>query len=74
MNRKQGFSIPIDTWLTDGAWRGFFREVLLDSECMFHGKSVERIMRGLDRGRNNGERIFSLLMMELWRKEYGVHF
>jgi len=47
---------------------------LLDSGCMFHGKSVERIMRGLDRGRNNGERIFSLLMMELWRKEYGVHF
>ena len=74
LNRKQGFSIPIDTWLTDGAWRGFFREVLLDSGCMFHGKSVERIMRGLDRGRNNGERIFSLLMMELWRKEYGVHF
>jgi asparagine synthase (glutamine-hydrolysing) len=74
LNRKQGFSIPINTWLTDGAWRGFFREVLLDPECMFHGKSVERIIRGLDRGRNNGERIFSLLMMELWRKEYGVHF
>ena len=74
LNRKQGFSIPINTWLTDGAWRGFFREVLLDPACMFHGNSVERIIRGLDRGRNNGERIFSLLMMELWRKEYGVHF
>ena len=70
--RKQGFSIPINDWVARGPWRHFFREVLLDPSCMFHPASVERVLTGLERGYNNGERLFCLLIMELWRREYGV--
>jgi asparagine synthase (glutamine-hydrolysing) len=70
--RKQGFSIPINDWVARGPWRAYFREVLLDPSCMFHQAPVERVFRGLERGYNNGERLFCLLIMELWRREYGV--
>jgi hypothetical protein len=29
--RKQGFCIPLDTWLAAGPWRRFFEDVLLDA-------------------------------------------
>jgi asparagine synthase (glutamine-hydrolysing) len=72
LSRKQGFDIPINDWVTRGPWRAFFREVLLDSGCLFRAGPIERALRGLERGHNNGERLFGLLMMELWRREYGV--
>jgi len=71
--RKQGFSIPIASWLKRGPWRERFREVLLDSEQrIFDHGCVERLLQGQSRGRTNGERLFGLVMFELWRREYRV--
>ncbi|MCX7144228.1 MAG: asparagine synthase (glutamine-hydrolyzing), partial [Proteobacteria bacterium] len=36
--RKQGFSIPLAAWLKAGRWREYFREVLLDRQCLFGEK------------------------------------
>jgi asparagine synthase (glutamine-hydrolysing) len=72
--RKQGFSIPLGEWLKGGEFRALFHEVLLDPKCSFDASTVDSLLRGQDRGRSNGERLFALVLFELWRREYGVTF
>jgi asparagine synthase (glutamine-hydrolysing) len=72
--RKQGFSIPLGEWLKGGAFRAVFNEVLRDPECSFDEGTVDSLLLGLDRGRSNGERLFGLVLFELWRREYRVAF
>lgn len=70
--RKQGFSIPLGEWLKGGPFRALFNEVLRDSQCGFDAHTVDSLLRGQDKGRSNGERLFALVLFELWRREYGV--
>jgi asparagine synthase (glutamine-hydrolysing) len=71
--RKQGFSIPMSQWLQSGPWLSFFKAVLLDpGQTLFDRREVARLFDGQARGRANGERLFGLVMFELWRKTYGV--
>lgn len=72
--RKQGFSIPLGEWLKGGAFRALFNEVLRDPECSFDAGTVDSLLRGQDQGRSNSERLFALVLFELWRREYGVTF
>ena len=72
--RKQGFSIPLGEWLKGGAFKALFNEVLRDPECSFDAGTVDGLLRGQDRGRSNSERLFALVLFELWRREYGVTF
>lgn len=72
-NRKQGFSIPLDAWLQTPPWRSFFEEALFDDgQTLFEKRPVRSLFDGLARGRSNGERLFALVMFELWRREYRV--
>jgi asparagine synthase (glutamine-hydrolysing) len=71
--RKQGFSIPLGEWLKGGSFRALFHEVLHDPKCSFDSRTVDSLLRGQDRGCNNGERLFALVLFELWRREYGVN-
>jgi asparagine synthase (glutamine-hydrolysing) len=73
-NRKQGFSIPINDWLKKGKFRDFFYNILLDPQTIFDRKTVEKLFKYQDMGFNNGERLFALLMFELWRREYKISF
>lgn len=71
--RKQGFSIPLDSWLRSGPWLSYFREVLMDGRPgLFNRRFVGRLLDGQRRGLSNGERLFGLVMFELWRREYRV--
>ena len=71
-HRKQGFSIPLANWLKGGAFRETFHDVLRDPQSIFDSRTADALLRGQDRGRNNGERLFALVMFELWRRAYGV--
>ena len=73
VSRKQGFSIPIMHWLRYGKWRDFFSATLYAEDCIFDKDAVQALFDGIDSGRYNGERLFGLVMFELWRKEYGIH-
>lgn len=69
--RKQGFSVPLADWLKGGVWLKFFREVLLDHrDSIFDRRVVEELFDGQAKGRGNSERLFSLVLFELWRREY----
>jgi asparagine synthase (glutamine-hydrolysing) len=70
-HRKQGFSIPLASWLRTGAWEAFFKEVLLSSD-LFNPAAVRNVLSGQKHGMRNSERLFALTLLELWRGEYGV--
>lgn len=72
LQRKQGFSIPLSDWLKSGPWRDYFNEILLDEQCFFDKKTVTGLLYGQDQGMNNCERLFGLMLFELWRREYRV--
>ena len=72
MQRKKGFSIPLHHWLKGGLWREFFSDILYDQHSVFNQKVVEELFKDLDLGRNNGRALFSLVMFDLWRKEYCI--
>lgn len=70
--RKQGFSIPLPDWIKVGPWRDFFHDVLLDGQCLFDKAAVTGLLHGQDQGRGNSERLFGLVLFELWRREYQI--
>lgn len=72
--RKQGFSIPLSKWLSGGAWRDFFHDVLLDRQTPYDRKTLTSLLRGQDNGLNNAEKLFGLVMLELWRRQYEVDY
>lgn len=70
--RKQGFSIPLAEWLKEGPFLRLFQKVLLDEGCIFDRRAVRELFKGQARGYNNGERLFALVLFELWRREYSI--
>ena len=72
--RKQGFSIPLAEWLKGGAFRVLFHDVLRDPQCIFDAQTVEKLLCAQDKGRSYGERLFALVLFELWRRKYKVTF
>jgi asparagine synthase (glutamine-hydrolysing) len=72
-DRKQGFSIPLGTWLRGGPWRDVVRETLLGAnDGPFDRSFVSHLLVGQQRGRANSERLFALTLFELWRRHYDV--
>jgi asparagine synthase (glutamine-hydrolysing) len=71
---KQGFSVPLSGWLR-GDLRAWSREVLLDRETLDRGYFRRDVVASLlDRhaaGRDDDDkRIWALLMLELWHREF----
>jgi len=72
-HRKQGFSMPLAAWLQTPRWGEFFRDVLLDSRSgLICKKTVMNLLQGQAKGRSNSERLFALVMLELWQREYSA--
>jgi len=70
--RKQGFSIPLAEWLKTEPFLDLFHKVLLDAGCLFDRRTVRGLLKGQAQGRSNGERLFALVLFELWRREYAI--
>jgi len=71
--RKQGFSIPIDDWMRNGPLRELTYDLLLANDCLFDRSTIQKLLTGHDKGRANGEKLFALVLFELWRKEYKTY-
>jgi asparagine synthase (glutamine-hydrolysing) len=70
--RKQGFSVPLSVWLKKPGWRRMVEDVLMSKGGLFDQKEISGLIQGLDCGRGNSERIFGLVMFELWRRQYKI--
>ena len=68
LNRKQGFSIPMDEWLRCSDIR-----TRLDAlpKSMFNFKEIDALIKGLHRGRANGARLFSLISLAMSLQNLG---
>jgi asparagine synthase (glutamine-hydrolysing) len=69
--RKMGFAVPIGRWFR-GSLRGMLRDSLLASDSFasshFKMSEVERLIGEHERGRDQSQKLYSLLMLELWWK------
>lgn len=74
--RKQGFSIPYEAWIRFGNWGDWFAGVLLDDapDSPWQRRPIQAMFRQMAAGRNMAPKLFALLMLELWRREYAVSF
>jgi len=70
--RKQGFSIPLANWLKTGLFREMFLDILTSRDCLFDAATVSSLLHGQEKGFCNDDRLFALVLFELWRKSYGV--
>jgi asparagine synthase (glutamine-hydrolysing) len=72
IDRKQGFAIPLSHWLK-GSWGPFFYEVLneLPNE-VFNKRFVAGLLKRQRQGFSNTQRLFSLVIFELWRRHYQI--
>jgi asparagine synthase (glutamine-hydrolysing) len=70
LTRKQGFSMPLGTWFR-GEWGTYIEKVLREGHS-FDRPTVDSILRGQRKGRENTARLYALVMFELWRREYNV--
>jgi len=72
INRKQGFGLPLSSWFA-GQWGAYMEDVLLEAPSeLFDRRFVKNLIAGQRKGRSNTERIFSLVMFELWRRAYNI--
>ena len=71
LTRKQGFSIPLDAWMR-GAWMPLLQEAKHNSASLVRADAIERYEKTLVGGQTVGERLFSLLTLQLWQSTYRV--
>jgi asparagine synthase (glutamine-hydrolysing) len=64
IDRKQGFSIPMDEWLRSEGEDGLRQRLHHLPDCIEKAE-VERLIIGHLRGRANGARLFSLIMLAI---------
>ncbi len=60
LNRKQGFSVPMDSWI-----KNISIDELIHSlpENVFNVNFIKELFIGQKRGRTNGARLFALMML-----------
>ncbi len=71
---KQGFAVPIHRWLREDC-RGFLQEHLLSSRSLGRGyfradRVRQLIQQHVGQEADHGYRLYALLMLELWHREY----
>ena len=71
-NKKKGFSIPLDLYFSQKEWYEKIKSILLDNDSLFNCDFIEKILKKPFFNHNNSERLFGLVLFELWRKKYRV--
>ena len=72
LNRKQGFSIPINMWIRKNSiWKNYFENILFDTDYIFLNKNqIFKLYNNHIKGLNLGEKLFGIVMFILWQKKY----
>jgi len=72
LKRKQGFAMPLHQWFR-GEWGRFMQDVLQEADPgIFDRKVIHRLLARQRQGFSNAQRLFVLVIFELWRREYGI--
>ena len=72
ISRKQGFNMPMQDWFKGNLKRDM-EAILMDMDNrIFDVPSLKNLIKSQEKGNNNMQRIFSLMMLSLWASEYEV--
>jgi len=68
-HRKQGFSIPLHEWF-QGPWRPVVDDLVATGSPLFDKRFLARLLSRLRSTERGSRRLFQLMMVEMWRREY----
>lgn len=71
LKQKRGFAIPIAKWFK-GEWGDFIKSILISDDSLFNQRMILNLISAQKHGLANTQRLFALVMFELWRKTYGI--
>jgi asparagine synthase (glutamine-hydrolysing) len=71
-NRKQGFSLPLNDWLSSIDMRNFVIEFLTRDDAIFSPNAVSKLVISQGNGARNAERIFLLLAIQAWARNLAL--
>lgn len=73
--KKKGFDVPVNAWFRDEL-REFLNSILLDSKGLvlnlMKRKKVEQLLVEHYSGKDNGKKLWVLLTLNLWYKQYFI--
>lgn len=72
INRKLGFSVPLNIWLRSGHLRNYSYDILMSSDN-YTRDSINKLFISLDEGNFVGDKIFSLLVFDRWLNNYNLN-
>jgi asparagine synthase (glutamine-hydrolysing) len=73
VTRKQGFAAPLASWLRGAQWSDLVDETLTRSTSeMLDQRSVRRVLQQQRHNARHSQRVFALLMLELWRRRFSI--
>ena len=70
--RKQGFSIPINSFINNEKVKDLIKDELLNKNCIFNSDFILELLKSLKKNRKNEERLMGLLFFEIWRKKHKI--
>ena len=74
LKRKQGFTMPLHQWFK-GSWGTYFEQVLREADNnLFDQTVIHQLINYQRRGFLNSQRLFALVIFELWRRNYGIRY
>lgn len=74
LKRKQGFTMPLHQWFK-GNWGTYFEQVLREADSsLFDQTVIRQLINYQRRGFLNSQRLFALVIFELWRRNYGIRY
>lgn len=74
VNRKQGFSIPLNDWI-QSRWRlNFLEDLNTLPEHIFNKKYVLSLYKNALKGYTNSSRLFAIVLLNKWLKKYSIEF
>jgi asparagine synthase (glutamine-hydrolysing) len=74
-NRKQGFSLPLSSYLkSDKKWNDLITETLFSNDSIYNKSFLKTFYNLQSKQFINSEKVFGLVLFELWRKKHGINF
>jgi len=73
-NRKQGFSIPFKQWLKDSRWKEYIYDNILSSKNIFNREYAIDLMNKQNKGYDNSNKLYALLILILWFNKKKLQF
>ena len=74
-DRKQGFSLPLGSFLLEEDWYDYFHQKIIDSDQdIFNHKAILKLLNSKYRIDQNAERLFAIVLFMCWVKRFNPSF